>query len=203
MPVLWWSLGLFIIGLLEFCIDQYQKIVLSRLRFWPTVIFQWLNQIFTFLVNVYVFGTIMDFWTKFRSGVYDAATLYPYLAYIHGCVAGTGIALLVYRNRKQKQSREKAIKLLEKARTKKKKLSEVQADINIETLFDDVDIEDMKEELKERTIADAKKRISDKIEKAFQGNDDARKTSDDKVQNQEGNSETPPPSTAGGTSQAS
>lgn len=200
-----WSVGLFIIGLLEFWIDQHQKIILSRLKLWSTICFQWLNQIFTFLVNVYAFGTIMDFWEKFRSGIYDFKTLVPYLAYVHGCVAGTAVAIAVYANLKKKRDRNKAIKSLEKARNKKKNMNKLNPDISteVETLFDDMEQEDMKQQIKERAIEKASDIVAEQVEKAFKSEEsDAREENNrdsSQVQSESPKTEIPPSSPASGT----
>jgi hypothetical protein len=176
MKVLYWSIGLFIVGLLEFWIDQHQKIILSRLKLSSTVFFQWLNQIFTFLVNVYAFGTIMDFWDKFRSGVYDFKTLIPYLAYVHGCVAGTAVAIAVYSNMKRKKDHDRTLKLISKIDKKGKKRSKKKYNkmvddavtkMSAETLLDPVETEDLKSEIRERAIEAATQQISEKINEAF------------------------------------
>jgi hypothetical protein len=175
MHPIWWATGLFVIGVVEFIIDQVQKIHLSRLNLWKTTIYQLLNKYFEFIVNVYAFGAIVDFWTQARAGHYHFSTLGPYLAYLHGCVAGTAIALVIYVRQKRKKDREKAIRLMEKPRKKskkkqtkkQKKVEEVIQAATSETLLDSVEVEDIKSEVKERAIEKASQKISDKIDEAF------------------------------------
>lgn len=197
MHVVWWSLGLFVLGLIELALDQYQKIILARLKFWPTVAFQALKELVEFLQNVWVWGTVIDFWEKIRAGVYDFKTLIPYMAYAHGCVAGTAVAMWIYIKNKKKKDREKAIKLLEKARSKKKKMNDIE--VETETLFDEVEKEDMKHEIRERAIEQAADIISKQVEKAFNDNGEQERSGDtDQVSSEKPSSEIPPSGSSSG-----
>jgi hypothetical protein len=176
MKVLYWSLGLFLIGLLEFWIDQHQKVVLSRLKLWQSVFFQLMNQYFTFFVNVYAFGIIMDFWNQVKTGVYDTKTLFPYLSYIHGCVAGTAVALVVYIHNKKKKDHERTLKLISKTDKKGKKRSKKKYNkmvndavtkMSTETLLDPIETEDLKEQIKQQVVESVTQKISDKVDKAL------------------------------------
>jgi hypothetical protein len=159
----WWIILLFVVGVLEFFIDQYQKITLARLKFWPSVGLQTANQYFTFLVNVYAFGTIMTFWNQIQKGIYDFTTLIPYLAYVHGCIVGTGVALLIYKKRKKKQDKEHKKKILEKARLSKKEFKKYETDVS--AVIEEEDFDDLDETsiVKEEIKAELKEEIKEEI----------------------------------------
>lgn len=165
MSVWVWAIILFIVGLVEYTIDQYEKIVSVRLKVGETVMFGLLNQYFDFFVHVFLFGMIIDFWEKFHSGVYDWSKLIPYACYVHGCVAGMAVALIIYKHRKKQIDKDRRLELLEKARLKKKSLKELSKGVTLtiqETPMDDLEREDLKDEAK----AEAKERILAKLDKA-------------------------------------
>jgi hypothetical protein len=172
MNIFYVSLGLFVIGLVEYTIDQYQKLLLSRLKFWSTVAFQLVNKLFECVINLYIFGTIVVFWEKFINGNHDFKLLLPYLLYTFGTVAGTGVAMIIYTSNKKKKDHDKAVKYLEnkiKKKTKKghkkKKVEDLQHNPN--TMLDPVEVEDVKNEIKERAIETATQKISERIDEAF------------------------------------
>ena len=175
MNIFWWSLGLFVIGIIEFLIDQTQKVHLSRLKLWQTIFWQLLNKWFEFVVQVYVFSLIVSFQEEVVKGIYNWHTLLPFFVYQHGCVAGTGIALWMYIRQRKKKDQEKALKYLEgkvgkkkkgKKGSKKSKKIEVVAP-NPETMMDPVELEDVKAEVRERIVEAATKQVTDKINEAF------------------------------------
>jgi hypothetical protein len=205
MNLLWLSLGLFVIGLIEYTIDQYQKLLLSRLKLFSTLAFQLVNKLFEFGINLYVFGTIVIFWEKFQHGNHDFKLLLPYFMYTLGMVAGTGIAILIYAKLKKKRDRNKAIKSLEKARNKKKNMDKLKPDISteVETLFDDMEQEDIKQQIKERAIEKASDIVAEQVEKAFKSEESNAREEDNRdssqVQNESLKTEIPPSSSASST----
>lgn len=173
MNTFWWSVGLFVIGIVEFLIDQTQKVHLSRLKLWQTIFWQLLNKWFEFIVQVYVFSLIVSFQEEVQHGIYNWHTLIPFFVYQHGCVAGTGIALWMYIHQRRKKDQEKAIKYLEgktkkkrKGSNKKSKKAEVVTPTP-ETMMDPVELDDLKSEIRERAVEAATQKITDKIEEAF------------------------------------
>jgi hypothetical protein len=176
MNLLWLSLGLFFIGLVEYVIDQYQKILLSRLRLFQTLAFQLVNKTFEMAINLYIFGTIVIFWEKFQHGNHDFLLLSPYVTYTLGTVTGTGIALHVYTLLKKKRDHEKTLKLISKTdkkgkkRSKKKYTKMVDDAVNkmsTETLLDPVETADLKEEIKAKVVENVAQSISEKVDEAL------------------------------------
>jgi len=159
MNFLWLSIGLFFVGLVEYAVDQYQKLLLSRLKLLSTVVFQLINKVFEAAVNLYIFGTIIIFWQKFQSGNHNFLFLLPYLLYVLGSVAGTGVALLIYKSKKIKTERQVRMQRLEKANRIKKQLKELRDDIVTE-----VETEMEFEETTEQEVKDARKEIPHKVE---------------------------------------
>jgi len=176
MSIWIWALVLLIIGLLEYFIDQYQKITLARLKFWQAVLLQYINKLVEFAVNVYVFGTIIIFYDKLKSGIYDWSTLGPYLAYFHGCVLGTAIAIIIYRRLKSKKDKERRIRFLEKARLKKKQYSQQLPDVSMEIeeslLGDDLDNEDLKQTIVEEATERIVKKVTKSVRRALEEEDE-------------------------------
>jgi prepilin signal peptidase PulO-like enzyme (type II secretory pathway) len=159
MNILLLSLGLFVIGLIEYTVDQYQKLLLSRLKLLSTVSFQLVNKLIEAVITLYVFGTIIIFWQKFQSGDHNFLLLLPYLLYTLGSVAGTGVALLIYKSKKIKTERETRMQRLEKANRIKKQLRDLRDDIVTE-----VETEMEFEEITEQEVKDARKEIPHKVE---------------------------------------
>jgi hypothetical protein len=171
MNIILVSLGLFVVGLIEYTIDQYQKLLLSRLKLWNTLAFQLANKLFEAAINLYVFGTIVVFWEKFVNGNHDFKLLLPYLLYTFGTVAGTGLAMIIYTHHRKKKDQAKAIKYLEKKAKKPKKGNKkrkIEESIPTpEAMMDPIEVDDLKSEIKERAIEAATQKISDKLDEAF------------------------------------
>jgi len=170
------SIGLFAVGLVEYTIDQYQKLLLSRLKFWSTIGFQLINKTFEMLVNLYIFGTIVVFWEKFIHGSHEFILLSPYAAYTLGTVAGTGVALHIYTWIKKRKDHESTLKLISKTDKKGKKRSKKKYNkmvddavtkMSTETLLDPVETEDLKNQIKERVAENVAQKISDKVDEAL------------------------------------
>lgn len=143
MPVWAWSLILFIVGTIEYFLSEYQTLVSVRLKVGKTVAFAYVNHVIDFIVHIFLFGLIFDFWNKLEKGTFDYHKLIPYAFYIHGCIAGTALALVVYKYHKKAEDRKRNLAQLERARHKRKILRDIQADVTVE-----VD-EDIDEEIKE------------------------------------------------------
>lgn len=176
MNLIWLSAGLFAVGLVEYTIDQYQKLLLSRLKFWSTLGFQLVNKTFEMLVNLYIFGTIVVFWEKFIHGNHDFSLLSPYIAYTLGTVAGTGVALHIYTLLKKKKDHEHTLKLISKTDKKGKKHSrkkynklvdDAVTKMSTEALLDPVETQDLKDQIKDRVVENVSQKISDNIDEAL------------------------------------
>ena len=176
MNMVWVSIGLFVVGMIEYTIDQYQKLLLSRLKFWSTVWFQFVNKFFECAVNLYVFGSIVVFWEKFLHGKHDFLLLSPYLSYTLGTVAGTGLALHVFTWLKKRKDHERTLKLISKTDKKGKKRSKKKYNkmvddavtkMSTETLLDSVETEDLKEQIKAQVVENVSQKISDKVDEAL------------------------------------
>lgn len=176
MNLLWLSLGLFVVGLVEYVVDQYQKLLLSRLKLWSTIGFQLVNKTFECAINLYVFGTIVVFWEKFQHGNHDFLLLSPYCAYTLGTVAGTGLALVIYTRLKKRKEHESTLKLISKTdkkgkRRSKKKYNKMVSDavtkMSSETLLDPVETEDLREQIKAQVVENVTQKISDKVDEAL------------------------------------
>ena len=176
MNILWLSVGLFFIGLVEYVVDQYQKLLLRRLRFWSTVGFQLVNKTFECAINLYVFGTIVIFWEKFQHGNHDFLLLSPYGSYTLGTVFGTGLALHIYTLLKKKKDHERTLKLISKTDKKGKKRSKKKYNkmvddavtkMSTDTLLDPVETEDLREQIKQQVVENVSQKISDKVDEAL------------------------------------
>jgi hypothetical protein len=182
MTVWIWGILLLVIGLVEYFIDQYQKITLSRLKFWHATLLQYINKILEFAVNVYVFSNIIDFWTKIKQGVYDFSSLFPYLAYFHGCIIGTALAIVVYKRMKRKNDMQRRLQHLEKARLRKKQyknqLPDVSMEIEESILGDDLEQDDLQQQVVEQATEQIVKRVTKKIQKALESPDVEEETSE-------------------------
>lgn len=132
------SLALFVVGIIEHFVDESQNLVSVRLKIGQTFLFSLVNKIIDFGVNVFLFGLLIDFYSKFREGTYEFKTLVPYVFYIVGCIIGTTLALWYYKSNKKKTEKEKRLQHLEKARQIKKQLQMLKDDIitEVETEFE-------------------------------------------------------------------
>jgi len=173
--IVWLSIGLFFVGLVEYTIDQYQKLLLSRLKFWSTVGFQFVNKTFEMIVNLYIFGTIVVFWEKFLKGNHDFLLLSPYAAYTLGTVAGTGLALHVFtwlKKRKERQNLNILPKPTRKSRKQsrkkyKKLVDDTVKQMSNETLLDPIETEDLKEQIKAHVVENVTQKITEKVDAAL------------------------------------
>ena len=173
MNLLWLSIGLFFIGLVEYVVDQYQKILLSRLKLFSTIVFQLVNKTFEMCINLYIFGTIVVFWEKFLHGKHDFWLLSPYITYTLGTVSGTATALLIYTRIKKAKDHERTLKLISKTDKKGKKRSKKKYNkmvddavtkMSTETLLDPVETEDLREQIKQQVAENVTQKINDKVD---------------------------------------
>lgn len=171
-----WSVLLFLVGVVEFAIDQYEKMVSVRLKFFQTIYFGLLNQYFDFIMNIFLFGILISFWENWHSGIHDYAKLLMYFAYINGRVIGTALATWVYARRKKKKDHEHTLRLISKTDKKGKKRSKKKYNkmvddavtkMSNETLLDSVETEDLKNEIKERVVENVSQKISEKVDEAL------------------------------------
>lgn len=176
MSLAWISVILFIIGTVEYTIDQYQKLLLSRLKLGSTIAFQFVNKFFECAINLYVFGSIVVFWDKFLKGDHDFMLLMPYVSYNLGAVVGTGLALYVFTLLKKKKEHENTLKLISKADKKGKKRSKKKYNklvddavtkMSSETLLDPVETDDLREQIKAKVVENVTQKISDKVDEAL------------------------------------
>lgn len=179
MSTFWLSILFFVIGLIEFAVDQYEKLVSVRLKILPTLLYSVINNSIDFLMYVFLFKILIQFWENWHDGVHDYYKLIPFIAYTVGKIVGTVGALYVYSETKKKKDREKALKLAErqhkktngKKRTKRQKAKDDKHNSDVAaTMLDPVEMEDLKAEVKERAIENATQQISKKIDEALNEN---------------------------------
>jgi hypothetical protein len=172
------SVIFFLIGLVEFAIDQWERLVSVRLKILSTLWYSILNNTIDFLMYVFLFGILIQFWENWHNGVHDYYKLIPYVFYTVGKIIGTVAALHVYSEMKKARDREKALKMVEKhkkpkgkRRTKKQKAKEDKRSSDAAaTMLDSVEMEDLKSEVKERAVEAATQKITEKIDEAFNEN---------------------------------
>ena len=170
------SIIFFIIGLVEYAIDQYERLVSTRLKILSTLWYCILNNTIDFLMYVFLFGILIQFWENWHSGVHNYYKLTPYIFYTIGKIVGTVGALYFYSETKKKRDREKALKLAErnnakpkgKKRTKKQKAKDAQHNSDVAvTMLDPVEMDDLKSEVTERVVEAATKQITERIDEAL------------------------------------
>jgi hypothetical protein len=173
------SVIFFLIGLVEFAIDQWERLVSVRLKILSTLWYSILNNTIDFLMYVFLFGILIQFWENWHNGVHDYYKLIPYVAYTIGKIVGTVLALHIYAEGKKQRDREKALKLATKQpkkskgkkRTKKQKASDDKHNADVAaTMLDPVEMEDVKSEIRERAIEKASEKIAQKVDEAFNEN---------------------------------
>jgi hypothetical protein len=173
------SVVFFLIGLVEFAIDTWERLVSVRLKILSTLCYSIINNAIDFLMYIFLFGILIQFWENWHNGVHDYSKLTPYIFYTIGKIAGTIGALYIYKKEKARRDREKALKLTAKEpkkpkgkkRTKKQKATDDKHNANVAaTMLDAVEVEDMKAEIKERAVEAATQQISKKIDEALNEN---------------------------------
>jgi hypothetical protein len=173
------SIIFFVIGCFEYFIDQWERLVSVRLKILSTLWYSTLNNTIDFLMYIFLFGILIQFWENWHNGVHDYYKLTPYIFYTLGKILGTVGALYVYAEMKKARDREKALKLSAKQpkkirgkrRTKKQKAADDKHNSDVAaTMLDPVEVEDVKAEIKERAVEAATKQITEKINEAFNEN---------------------------------
>ncbi|MGH7974884.1 MAG: hypothetical protein ACREBR_05115 [bacterium] len=170
------SVGFFFIGLIEWYLDTWEKLVSARLKIWSTILYSTLNQTIDFFMYVFLFSILIQFWETWHNGVHDYYKLIPYILYTIGKIAGTVLATWWYARQKKQSDKARAVKLLEtsnKARKKrgKKKLKKQQHSVEVGNLFDSVETEDLKDEIKAQVVENVSQKISDKVDEALKQNE--------------------------------
>lgn len=178
MNTFWLSILFFVIGTIEYSIDQWEKLVSVRLKILSTLWYSTLNNTIDFLMYIFLFGILIQFWENWHQGVHDYSKLTPYIFYTLGKIAGTVGALYVYSEMKKKKDREKALKLVAKhpkvkgkKRTKKQKAKDEKHNSDVAaTMLDPVEMEDLKSEVKERVVEAATQHITERVNEVFNEN---------------------------------
>jgi hypothetical protein len=166
------SIGFFLIGVIEFYIDTWERLVSSRLKFWATLGYSTLNQVIDFFMYVFLFSVLIQFWETWHLGVHDYYKLIPYILYTIGKIAGTGFATWWYARKKKQTDKARAVDILvtsNKAKKKrgKRKLSKKTHSVEVGHLFDSVETEDLKDEIKAQVVENVSQQISDKVDEAL------------------------------------
>jgi hypothetical protein len=166
------SVAFLCIGIIEFFIDTYEKLVSSRLKFWATLGYSTLNQVIDFFMYVFLFSVLIQFWETWHLGVHDYYKLIPYILYTIGKIAGTGFATWWYARKKKQTDKARAVDILvtsNKAKKKrgKRKLSKKTHSVEVGHLFDSVETEDLKDEIKAQVVENVSQQISDKVDEAL------------------------------------
>lgn len=168
------SVLFFSVGCLEYFIDQWERLVSIRLKILPTLLYSVINNFIDFFMYVFLFSILINFWETWHTGVHDYYKLIPYALYTLGKIGGVTLATWLYAKNKKKRDKDKSLKWLEKGRQKKRKLQEINKDISStvevseeENLFDPVEADDIKEQIKHRVIDKASERLAKKIDDAF------------------------------------
>lgn len=167
-----WSVVFFVIGLGEFYIDTWERLVSARLKFWATIWYATLNHVIDFFMYMFLFSALMQFWETWHSGVHDYYKLIPYILYTVGKVLGIGLATWWYARKKKQLDKARAVSILNPKPTKKKKgkkkaSKKTQSPVEVGHLFDPVDTEDVKDEIKAQVVENVSQKISDKVDEVF------------------------------------
>ncbi len=172
MSTLGLSVVFLFIGIIEWYLDTWERLVSSRLRFWPTIFYSTLNQIIDFFMYVFLFGVLIQFWETWHTGVHNYYKLIPYVVYTIGKIMGTGLATWWYARKKRERDKVHAVNLLDisnkknKKRGKKKKVNKTST-VEVGTLFDSVETEDLKDEIKAQVVENVTQKISDRVDEAL------------------------------------
>ena len=107
------SLGFFLIGVVEFYLDTWERLVSARLKFFSTLLYSTLNQTIDFFMYVFLFTILIQFWETWHTGVHDYYKLIPYILYTIGKIVGTGLATWWYARKKKQTDKAKAVAILD------------------------------------------------------------------------------------------
>jgi len=160
------------IGIVEWYLDTWEKLVSARLKFWATLVYSTLNQVIDFFMYVFLFSILIQFWETWHNGVHDYYKLIPYILYTIGKILGTVLATWLYARNKKQRDKARAVDILatsNKAKKKrgKRKLSKKTHSVEVGHLFDSVETEDLKDEIKAQVVENVSQKISDKVDEAL------------------------------------
>lgn len=167
------SLLFLLIGVVEFYIDTWERLVSARLKFWATIWYTTLNHVIDFLMYISLFYILDDMVTKWHSGIHDYYKLIPYILYTVGKILGVGLATWWYARKKKQSDKARAVDLIttsnkaKKKRGKRKLSKKVQHSVEVGQLFDSVETEDLKDEIKAQVVENVTQKISDKVDEAL------------------------------------
>jgi hypothetical protein len=121
---------------------------------------------------VFLFGVLIQFWETWHNGVHDYYKLIPYILYTIGKIVGTALATWWYARKKKQHDKAKAVAILDtsnKAKKKrgKRKLKKGRHSVEVGHLFDSVETEDLKDEIKAQVVENVSQTISDKVDEAL------------------------------------
>jgi len=167
------SVGFLLIGIIEFYIDTWERLVSARLKFWATILYATLNHVIDFFMYVFLFSALIQFWETWHTGVHDYYRLIPYIMYTIGKIVGIGAATWWYARKKKQTDKAKAVAILDtsnkakKKRGKRKLNKKVRHSVEVGQLFDSVETEDLKDEIKAQVVENVSQQISDKVDEAL------------------------------------
>lgn len=159
------------IGIVEWYLDTWERLVSARLKFWETLLYSTLNQTIDFIMYVFLFSILIQFWETWHQGVHDYYKLIPYMIYTIGKILGTGLATWLYARNKKQRDKARAVNILANSKSTKKKKGKKKnrktSSTEVEHLFDSVEASDIKDEVRAAAIEKSSDIIAEKIEEAF------------------------------------
>src|ERR1700688_496390 len=109
------------VGIVEWYLDTWERLVSSRLKFWATILYSTLNQVIDFFMYVFLFSVLIQFWETWHKGVHDYYKLVPYVLYTIGKVFGTALATWLYAHNKKQRDKDRAVSILANSKSTKRK----------------------------------------------------------------------------------
>jgi hypothetical protein len=167
------SIGFFLVGILEFFIDTWERLVSARLKFFATVLYSTLNQAIDFFMYVFLFNVLYQFAETWNSGVHDYYKLIPFAVYTIGKIVGTSLSTWLYARNKKQRDKARAVDILavsnkaKKKRGKRKLSKKTTHSVEVGNLFDSVETEDLKDEIKAQVVENVAQQISEKVDEAL------------------------------------
>jgi|SRR5579872_3513211 len=167
------SVVFLLIGIVEWYLDTWERLVSARLKFWATLLYSTLNQCIDFIMYVFLFGVLIQFWETWHQGVHDYYKLIPYVLYTVGKIIGTGLATWLYARNKKQRDKARAVDILavsnkaKKKRGKRKLSKKTTHSVEVGNLFDSVETEDLKDEIKAQVVENVSAKISEKVDEAL------------------------------------
>ncbi len=159
------------IGIVEWYLDTWERLVSARLKFWETLCYSTLNQLIDFFMYVFLFSVLIQFWETWHHGVHDYYKLIPYVLYTVGKIVGTGLATWLYARNKKQRDKARAVDILAVSNKAKKKHGKKKKNhttkVEVGQLFDSVETEDLKDEIKAQVVENVSQSISDKVDEAL------------------------------------